>query len=103
MERTIVNSVFWAVVYGGGINGIVGFFHISLLFTCTTILFLFLIIKFQPYLVQNGDETLLRIRPFLRPVSISSIQSKQHLEQMVFDTQAGHTKLWQSMTCNVDK
>ena len=93
MKRSVVNSIFFAVLFSTVINWAVFLIvrEISL-WNVLVIIILFILIKPQNYLYIKNDKTYFRRVPFFRGIPIENLKSVEDLR--ILDSSSNIVSLW---------
>lgn len=94
MKRSVLNSVYFALVFSVVINGLAYLILKELsLWNGLVIIILFMLIKAQNYLYEKGERIYYRRVPFFRGIPIDSLKSPEDLR--LIDTSSNIVNLWQ--------
>lgn len=94
MKRSVINSVYFTLVFSSIVNGLVYLIlnEISL-WNALVIIIFFILIKPQNYLYDKGDRTYYRRAPFFSGTPIEALKSPKDLR--LLDSSSNIVNLWQ--------
>lgn len=94
MRRSVINSVYFMLVFGLIVNCIIYLIHKEVsLWNGLVFITFFILIKPQNYLYDKGDRTYYRRIPFFRGAPIEALQSPEDLR--LLDSSSNIVSLWQ--------